>query len=316
MKSRFLSQAADAATKMVSDSTEFAKEKIGAANDRRMEDIQSYGTPEDQMKLIHSTADFLQEKGITSPDVILTLGTGFGDFASTMTNAIRIPYTEIPGFAPSTAPGHKGELIFGEKFGRRVACLSGRWHYYEGYTMKTIVFPLRVLGTMGAKRYILTNAAGWINESYRPGHMMLITDHINMSGDNPLIGGNLDELGVRFPDMTDGYTPELREKIFRKAESLGIELYQGVYAMMAGPSFETPAEIRMLRTMGADAVGMSSVPEAIAAVHMGLELVGITCLANPVAGMSRSPLLEDDVIEASRNIGHDLIQVVDLAIQA
>ena len=312
----FLSHAADAAGKMVTESTEFAEEKLNEARARRLADLVASGTAEEQVEVIKKAADFLMEKGIQRPEVIVTLGSGCGSYGDTIVNPVRISYEDIPGFPVSTAPGHRGQLIYGEKNGKKVACLSGRWHFYEGYNMKTIIFPLRVLARLGATRYVLTNASGWINESYEPGHAMLITDHINMSGQNPLTGPKIDEIGCRFPDMSKAYTPELREKVFREAEAAGIQVYQGVYAMMPGPSFETPAEIRMLRTLGADAVGMSSVPEAIGAAHAGLELIGISCLANPAAGMGSQPLLEQDVIDASNRLSADLQKLIDIAVNA
>ena len=284
----FLSHAADAAGKMVTESTEFAEEKLNEARARRLADLVASGTAEEQVEVIKKAADFLMEKGIQRPEVIVTLGSGCGSYGDTIVNPVRISYEDIPGFPVSTAPGHRGQLIYGEKNGKKVACLSGRWHFYEGY----------------------------INESYEPGHAMLITDHINMSGQNPLTGPNIDEIGCRFPDMSQAYTPELREKVFREAEAAGIQVYQGVYAMMPGPSFETPAEIRMLRTLGADAVGMSSVPEAIGAAHAGLELIGISCLANPAAGMGSQPLLEQDVIDASNRLSADLQKLIDIAVNA
>ncbi len=267
------------------------------------------------MAEIKDAQEFLKSRGIDGVDVMLTLGTGLGGYADRLENTIKIPYGEIPGFAKSTAPEHKGELIFCERFGKKVAVMSGRWHRYEGYDLWQIVFPTRVMASLGAKRTIITNASGAINLDFGVGRLMLIADHINMLGENPLTGPNLDEFGPRFPDMTDVYTKSLREKLKANAKEEGVDLAEGVYAMMGGPSLETPAEIRFLKSIGADAVGMSTVPEAIAAHHAGLEVIGISCLANPAAGLAEGPISTDEISEIANRAAHDLEITADLAIR-
>ena len=212
---------------------------------------------------------FIQSKTALRPAIGLVLGSGLGAFARSLEKATAIPYGEIPRFPVSTAIGHSGELVVGHCQGVPVAVMSGRAHYYEGYTMQQVVFPVRVLGRMGVKTLILTNAAGSVNVNYKPGELMVMSDHINLMGSNPMIGPNEDQLGQRFFDMSETYDPHLREIAEKACWKAGVTVRKGVYLALSGPSYETPAEIRMLRTLGADAVGMSTVPEAIAARHMG-----------------------------------------------
>lgn len=242
------------------------------------------------------TIDFL--KNIIkdfSPEVGLILGSGLGELADEV-GGIRVPYCEIPGFANSTVQGHKGSLVFAEVHGRKCAFMQGRYHFYEGHTLQKIVYPIRVLKHLGVKTLVLTNAAGGVNLSFNAGDLMLITDHLNLMGANPLIGMNDDTIGARFPDMSEVYKKNLREIALAVAEKLGIQLKQGVYAASSGPSYETPAEVRMLRILGADACGMSTVPEAIAANHAGIDVLGISCITNMAAGIENKRLSHEEVV--------------------
>lgn len=270
--------------------------------------------PEGELRLIDEAVSFLKARGFEAPEVAVILGTGLGDYADKLEDAISVPYSEIPGFLVSTAPSHKGALFYGKRLGRNVLLMAGRMHVYEGYSMYATVFPIRVMASLGVKRVIITNAAGAIDPLSVPGDLMLIRDHINLSGNNPLIGANIAQLGPRFPDMTDLYKESLRKPLRRKAEEAGIRLTEGVYCMMLGPSFETPAEIRFLRTIGADAVGMSSVPEAITAGHAGMEVIAISCLTNSAAGVFAEPIASDHVEKVAGEVGPKFAKVVDIAI--
>jgi len=232
-----------------------------------------------------------------APRVGLVLGSGLGSFAGRIEQATRIPYRAIPGLHPTSAEGHAGELILGLVEGVAVACLAGRIHQYEGHSAQDVVFGVRLLAMLGVKTLVLTNAAGGIHPAYRQGTLVLISDHINMQGTNPLIGANLDEMGPRFPDMSEPYPIELRDLARDAARDVDLELREGVYMALLGPSFETPAEIRAFRTMGADLVGMSTVPEVIAANHMGLRCLGISCVTNLAAGISPHKLSHAEVLE-------------------
>lgn len=270
----------------------------------------------EEKDLLAEATAFLHGKGIDSPDAALALGSGLDAYAEMLDNAITIPYADIPGFAASTAPGHDGLLFYGTRNGKKLMVFSGRWHPYEGYTQETVVFFIRTAALLGTKRYIVTNASGAINAEYQTPGLMLISDHINMSGENPLVGPNYNDLGTRFPDMSDLYNRNLRETIKDDAKNAGIPLYEGVYAMMKGPSLETPAEIRFLRTIGADAVGMSSVPEAITAKHAGMEVIGISCLANPAAGMTSKEITSAEIFESGEAVEDAFIKIVDIAVRA
>ena len=235
-----------------------------------------------------------------APEFLLILGSGLGALGDEVSTAVRVPYGEIPGFCPSTAPGHAGQLVLGSLAGRRVAVMQGRLHYYEGYTMEALAFPVRVLRLLGCHTLFVTNAAGCVNHSWHAGNLMLISDHIKLAWDSPLRGPNLPELGERFTDCTELYTPELRELAKACAERLGLILREGVYLYMSGPQYETPAEIRAARTLGADAVGMSTVPEVLAAAHCGMRVLGLSLLANMAAGMlPRKKLSEQEVLDAA-----------------
>ena len=265
---------------------------------------------------INAAAAYILSAVSLRPTVGMVLGSGLGDFADTLEDPVRIPYTQIPNFPVPTIAGHAGALVFGKKQGKDVVVLQGRIHYYEGLSQKEITLPIRVLAAIGVKQLVLTNACGGVNLSFTPGDLMLISDHINYSGSNPLIGQNLDQFGPRFPDLSNVYTKELRTKIMKVAEENGIALRQGVYVMYSGPNYETPAEIRMFRMMGADAVGMSTVPEAIVAAHCGMDVVGISCITNMAAGVLPQKLNHQEVVETAALV-HDKFQklltlVIDL----
>jgi purine-nucleoside phosphorylase len=233
------------------------------------------------------------------PKVAVVLGSGLGGFAKVVDVKTELPYSEIEGFPVSTVPGHAGKFIFGYLNGVPVVLMQGRVHYYEGYDITDVVLPTRLMKMMGAEILFLTNASGGINPAYHAGAFMLIRDHISCFAPNPLIGPNIDELGTRFPDMTHVYDEDLQEIIKNVAKENDIELFDGVYAQLTGPSFESPAEIQMLHKMGADAVGMSTVVEAIAANHMGMKICGVSCVCNLAAGMSPTPLTHEEVQEAA-----------------
>ncbi len=275
------------------------------------------------------SAEFIRDWMGVKPDTAIILGSGLSGFENNFKNKREINYSDIPEFPVSTAPGHKGKLILCERedeagnydtsnddAGRYILIMSGRFHHYEGYSLQEITIPIRVMAILGIKRLIITNASGAVNENYKAGDLMLIEDHINLSGDNPLIGPNFDELGPRFPDMTYTYSPQLIKKIKEKADKKGILLRQGVYTFMTGPSYETPAEVRMIRTLGADCVGMSSVPEAIVARHSGMEIVGISCITNMASGILDKPLSGDEVIEAGKRAMLSFSEIIFIAINA
>ena len=263
---------------------------------------------------IKESCFYLRRHGVGTPDIGIVLGSGLNDYADRLSNPIVIPYEKIPHFATGKASGHRGEVVYGEYLGKKVIIMAGRFHFYEGRSMDRTTLPAKVMLTLGVKRIIITNAAGCIREDWTPGSLMLISDHINLCGDNPLIGGNLDEYGPRFPDMSDTYDEALRVKLKAAAAEEGIELKEGVYAMMSGPSFETPAEIRFLKTIGADAVGMSSVPEAIVANHACREIIGISMLGNMAAGITGQPLSGAEVNEMGILVKDKFAKVLDLAI--
>lgn len=241
----------------------------------------------------------VREKTDFVPEVAIVLGSGLGDYAESIRVESELPYSEIEGFPVSTVPGHAGKFIFGYLEDIPVVCMKGRVHYYEGYPISDVVLPVRLMKLMGAKILFLTNAAGGVNTSFHAGDLMLIKDQISVFAPNPLIGENIEELGVRFPDMSHVYDEELQQAIRRAAKDNGIFLQEGVYTQLTGPSFESPAEIRMLRALGCDAVGMSTVVEAIAANHMGMKICGISCICNLAAGMTAKPLNHEEVQEAA-----------------
>lgn len=234
--------------------------------------------------------------------VALVLGSGLGAFADELEGAQAIPYDEIPGFARPTVEGHAGRLVVGRVGAATVAAMQGRFHFYEGYTLEEVTFPVRVLGLLGAKSLVLTNAAGGLNNSYEQGALILISDHLNLMGTNPLLGKNDPRFGPRFPDMTEVYDREYQEAAIAEAREMGLELRRGIYAALTGPSYETPAEIRMMRLLGADAVGMSTVPEAIVARQMGLRVLGFSCITNMAAGVLDKPINHEEVIETGERV--------------
>ena len=233
------------------------------------------------------------------PDVALVLGSGLGGFAENIKIETEISYSDIPGFPVSTVPGHAGKFIFGYLGDKKIVCMKGRIHFYEGYNISDVVLPARLMKMLGAKILFLTNAAGGLGEGFGAGDLMLITDHISVFAPNPLIGPNLDELGPRFPDMSNVYKKDLQDVIRAVAKENGIDLKEGVYCQCTGPSFESPAEIRMLAKLGVSAVGMSTVNEAIAANHMGMRICGVSCISNLAAGISGEPLSHEEVQEAA-----------------
>ena len=252
----------------------------------------------------------IREKTEFKPQVALILGSGLGDYAEKIKIETTIDYTEIDGFPVSTVTGHKGRFVFGYVNEIPVVIMQGRVHYYEGYSMSDVVMPVRIMKLLGAEKLILTNAAGGINSEFKPGNLMVITDQIATSVPSPLIGENIEELGTRFPDMSEIYSKRIRKIIFQCAEELGISLKQGVYVQLSGPNYETPAEIKMCRSWGADAVGMSTACEAIAAKHMGMEVCGISCITNLAAGMSSSKLNHKEVQEIADKVSQQFKQLV------
>ncbi|MGM1046031.1 purine-nucleoside phosphorylase [Paenibacillus uliginis N3/975] len=260
--------------------------------------------------IIEEAAAFIRSKGGVQPEVGLILGSGLGVLADLLEDTVSIPYSDIPHFPVSTVEGHEGELLLGKIQDRPVVLMKGRFHMYEGYGPELTAFPVRVMKQLGVKSLLVTNAAGGINTSFEPGDLMLITDHLNMTGRNPLIGPNDPALGVRFPDMSEAYSRRLRKLALETAESQGITLQQGVYAGLLGPTYETPAEIVMLRTLGADAVGMSTVSEVIVARHSGLEVLGISCISNMAAGILDQPLSHDEVMETAEKVREKFLGLV------
>jgi purine-nucleoside phosphorylase len=256
--------------------------------------------PTNYFDKVQAAAERLRQFGV--PDVAIVLGSGLGEFAEGLADAASTAYARIPNWPASGVIGHAGRLVVGSLRGKKVAALSGRVHFYEGHDLKTVTFPIRVLGLLGVKALILTNAAGGINLNFKPGTLMVIDDHINLMGSSPLIGPNDDRFGPRFPDMTELYSKRLRGVADESARAVGVSVAHGVYVALHGPSYETPAEIRFLRTIGADAVGMSTVPEALAARHMGMEVLGISCITNPAAGVLPEPLRHDEVMEVARRV--------------
>ncbi|WP_399537907.1 purine-nucleoside phosphorylase [uncultured Paenibacillus sp.] len=252
---------------------------------------------------IREAADFIRSRTSgAAPGIGLIMGSGLGILGDHVTDAVTIPYEAIPHFPLSTVEGHAGELLIGRLAGRQVVLMRGRFHMYEGYAPELTAFPVRVMKALGAGKLVVTNAAGGINTSFEPGDLMLISDHINLQGRNPLIGPNEAELGPRFPDMSEAYSRRLRAAARKTAEEQGFALREGIYVGVLGPSYETPAEIRMMRTMGADAVGMSTVAEVIAARHSGLEVLGISCISNMASGILDQPLSHDEVIETTERV--------------
>jgi purine-nucleoside phosphorylase len=262
-----------------------------------------------------AAAEYIRSRFPDDVGIAVVLGSGLGAFADQLTKTVKVPYGEIPGFARSTVEGHAGQLVLGELDGKKLAVQQGRFHYYEGYEMDRVTLPVRTFGLMGIKNLILTNAAGSLNTDMPPGSLMLISDHLNCLGVNPLRGANDNRFGPRFPDMSEVYDRELQQIAHDNAEAIAKErfdkgvdteptdfLHRGIYCALSGPTYETPAEIRMYRILGADAVGMSTVPEAIAARHQGMRVLGISCITNFGAGMSEEPINHDEVMETGQRV--------------
>jgi purine-nucleoside phosphorylase len=261
--------------------------------------------------LVQAAADEVRTRAGALPATAIVLGSGLGDFAGSLTDATSIKYSELPNWPVSSVPGHDGRLVIGTSQGHRIAALAGRCHLYEGFDGRTVTFATRVLGLLGVKRLILTNAAGGVNTTFSQGALMVIDDHINLTGHNPLAGPNDERFGPRFPDMSVVYSPQLRRLADEAAKKSGVALAHGVYAAMLGPSYETPAEIRYLRAIGADAVGMSTVPEAIVARHMGMDVLGISCITNMAAGVLPAPLDHAEVMATAQRVRGQFIALLE-----
>jgi purine-nucleoside phosphorylase len=259
---------------------------------------------------ILEAASYIKTNLDKSPEIGLILGSGLGVLGDEIEETVAISYSEIPHFPTSTVSGHKGRLIIGTLEGKTVIAMQGRFHYYEGYTLQQVTFPVRVMKQLGIDSIIVTNAAGGINENFNAGNLMVISDHINNIGDNPLLGKNDETLGVRFPDMSKAYDPELIQHATKCAEELNLQIQRGVYAANSGPTYETPAEVKMLRAWGADAVGMSTVPEVLVARHTGLRVLGISCISNMAAGILDQPLSHTEVMETTERVREDFLRLV------
>jgi len=259
---------------------------------------------------IKNNAEIIADELDYRPEIGLILGSGLGVMAEEIENPVYIDYGELNNFPISTVEGHAGRFVIGELEGKKVIAMQGRTHYYEGYSMQELVMPVRIMKEVGIEKLILTNAAGGVNEEFSAGEFMIISDHINLMGDNPLIGENFADFGPRFPDMSEAYNKELIEVAENVARENGILTRKGVYAAESGPSYETPAEIKFLRTIGADAVGMSTVPEVIAANHMGLGIVGVSCITNMAAGVLNQPLDHKEVVEIAEKVRPDFIKLM------
>ena len=260
---------------------------------------------------VQQAAEAIRSRIADVPRIAIVLGSGLGDFAGSLGDAVSMPYGDLPNWPRSSVIGHEGRLVVGKVRGRTIAALSGRCHVYEGHDMLTVTFAVRVLGVLGIRTLILTNAAGGVNTGFAQGALMVIDDHINLIGGNPLVGTNDDRFGPRFPDMTEVYAARLRTIADEAGRAGGMTLPHGVYAALLGPSYETPAEIRYLRAIGADAVGMSTVPEAIAARHMGMDVLGISCITNMAAGVLPQPLDHREVMETARRVRGQFISLLE-----
>ena len=265
---------------------------------------------DDSFNRAESAAAFLLGHTKLRPKIGIVLGSGLGAFADELSEATRVRYAQIPSFPRSSAIGHAGQMVIGKSDGIAVAAMQGRVHLYEGYSAAEVAFPTRVLGRMGIRALILTNAAGGINLEYKQGALVVISDHINLQGANPLVGANDERFGPRFPDMTQAYWKPYRELALAASRKLGKTVYEGVYAALPGPSYETPAEIRYLRTIGADLVGMSTVPEVIAARHMGIKVLAISCVTNMASGILDKPLDHKEVLETGARVQEDFVALV------
>jgi purine-nucleoside phosphorylase len=268
------------------------------------------GKPSVEFVRAERAAKFILAKTKLRPRIGLVLGSGLGAFANELAGAARIDYAKIPHFPRSTAIGHAGRLVIGRVGAVPVAAMQGRVHFYEGYTMAEVIFPMRVMARMGIRAVILTNAAGGINTGFKQGCLVALRDHINLQGTNPLIGPNEDRFGMRFPDMTQVYWTPYRVAALKEGRRLGIEMSEGTYAALTGPSYETPAEIRYLRAIGADLVGMSTVPEVIAAAHLGIRVLGISCVTNMAAGILDQPITAEEVLETGERVKANFVALL------
>lgn len=255
-------------------------------------------------------AALLKAKNPFDVKTFVILGSGLGAFAESLQDAVSIPYSEIPHLPQSTVVGHAGRLVVGLCQGTPVSVMAGRFHFYEGYAMEEVTFPIRIAGLAGIKNIIITNAAGGLNSNFQPGDFMILEDHINLLGNSPLRGRNDERFGPRFPDMTDAYYGPFKDLAEREGKDMGVRIHRGVYTAIPGPSYETPAEIRMLRTLGTDAVGMSTVPETIAARHMGMKVLGISCISNLAAGMTSAKLDHQEVLDTSAHVGKQFAELL------
>ncbi len=263
-----------------------------------------------RLKKIHESFEFIKSKIDSTPEVGLILGSGLGVLADEIKNPVKIDYKDIPNFPISTVEGHAGCLVFGELNGKKVLAMNGRFHYYEGYSLNEVVFPVHVMNLLGIRKLLVTNAAGGINTNFDKGSLMIIKDHINFTGNNALIGANINEFGRRFPDMSEAYSKELIKLAKLIALENNIKIEEGIYYQMTGPCYETPAEIRALRLLGADAVGMSTVPEVTVANHCGIKVLGISCITNMAAGILDQPLNHEEVMETAERVRHDFLTLV------
>ena len=263
---------------------------------------------------MQKTIDYIRSKTDIKPEIGLILGSGLGDIAEEI-KGVKIPYSEIPGFEAPTIYGHAGQLVIGEFCSKKVVAMQGRFHYYEGHSVSKVVFPVRVMKKLGIDRLIVTNAAGGVNKEFKAGDLMIIEDHLNLMGTNPLIGRNDDEFGARFPDMSCAYNKDLIKIVQDTAKILGMEVKKGIYAGLTGPSYETPSEIRMLRILGADAVGMSTVPEVITANHAGMKVLGISCITNMAAGILDQPLSHTEVIDTTNRVKTQFVELVKAVVE-
>src|SRR5256714_2456364 len=263
-----------------------------------------------QYERAQRAAEQIRSRANANPSVAIVLGSGLGAFADELTESTALAYKEISGFAQATVEGHAGRLVIGRAGEVPIAAMQGRFHFYEGYSLEDVTFPIRVLKLLGVRTLILTNASGALNVEFVPGSLMLITDHINLMGANPLIGPNDERFGPRFPDLTNTYSPELQDVVLQEARAMGMQMWRGIYASLTGPSYETPAEIHMVRALGADAVGMSTVPEAIVARHMDIRVIGISCITNLAAGVSNRPVDHSQVIATGERVREQFTELL------
>lgn len=267
------------------------------------------------LSLVMESVDYIKSKIDYSPEVAIILGSGLGDLAEEVEEKVVVKYSEVPHLPVSTVKGHAGQFVFGKLKGKKVVMMQGRFHYYEGYDVATLSFPIYILKYLGAEKLIVTNAAGGVNTDFEPGDLMLIKDHVNLAFNNPLIGKNDDKIGQRFPDMSEPYDKKFLSLAREVAKNIEVKLQEGSYFWFTGPTYETPAEIKMARILGGDAVGMSTVPEVIAARHCGIRVLGISCITNMAAGILDKPLNHNEVIETSNRVKHNFIALVNAIVE-